>query len=220
MSALVDIRTLGKRYPPRTVAVADVSFQIHSGDRVAITGPSGCGKSTLLSILGLLDEPSEGQYHFDGRDVTHLNDRERTEIRRDDLSFVFQAFHLLDHLTAAENIEYSLFLRGVSAHEAAKRAAEALDLVGLVRRRTAMPKTLSGGEQQRVALARALSARPKLLLCDEPTGSLDSENTATVMDLLLTPALPGAVVIVTHDSEVAARCGRQIRMRDGRVVDS
>lgn len=187
---------------------------------MAIVGPSGSGKSTLLSVLGLLDTATSGSYKFNGFAVEKLGDKERTRLRRDSIGFVFQAFHLIDHLNARENVEYSLAIAGVSGPEARVITDRALTAVGLSHRVTAFPTTLSGGEQQRVAIARAIAGQPQLLLCDEPTGNLDSESSNKILELLMQSRSPqSSLVLVTHDLEVAARCTRRLHVADGVVTE-
>lgn len=218
-SAFVSAHDLGRLYAPATVALRRVSFQIHPGDTVSISGPSGSGKSTLLSILGLLDTPTSGAFLLDGEDVTRLDERERTAIRRTSLGFVFQAFHLIPHLSAVENVEYAL--DSVRPQERREVAEDSLERLGLSSRLAARPPTMSGGEQQRVAIARALARRPRLLLCDEPTGNLDSRSSAQVLDALFENATDaGALVIVTHDVGVAQRCARHLVMSDGELHEA
>ncbi len=202
------------------MALCDVSLSVHRGETLAVTGTSGSGKSTLLNMLGLLDRPDRGQYLIDGVDVAGLPDRQHTRWRSRYLSFVFQSFHLVPHLTVRENVELGLAMSAVPRRRRRAIAQGALDAVGMTHRLMASPRTLSGGEQQRVAIARAWARRPALMLCDEPTGNLDSENTAVVLALLRQLGRQAAVVIVTHDPEVAAYGDRRIHMRDGRVVET
>ncbi|MDX6738309.1 ABC transporter ATP-binding protein [Actinocorallia sp. A-T 12471] len=197
-----------------------MNFQVGAGELVAIIGPSGSGKSTLLNILGLLDRPSSGSYLLRGSDTAHLAERERTRVRAQSIGFVFQAFHLVAHKTAWANVALPLLYTRVPHRDRRRRAEEQLHRVGLGHRLDAYPATLSGGEKQRVAIARATVHGPSMLLCDEPTGNLDSETSATVMDLLDRMAGDGlAVVVVTHDPAVAARADRVLRVRDGRLAE-
>lgn len=218
MTSQIILESITKRFPPSTDALCGVDARIEEGERVAIVGPSGSGKSTLLTILGLLDVPTGGSFTLEGRDVLKLDRGERITLRRDYIGFVFQAFHLLQHLTSVENVQLALELHGVNANDAVGRAREALARVGMTHRANALPGTLSGGEQQRVAIARALAAEPKILLCDEPTGNLDSANSERILELLLEVTAASTVVIVTHSLEVAERCDRVITLHDGRVV--
>ena len=199
-------------------ALRGLSFEIRDGEFVAVTGPSGCGKSTLLNILGLLDEPSGGRYELAGRDVRSMSDAERSAARRGKLGFVFQSFHLLNRLSALENVCLPMLYAGMDAKPMRARAAELLARVGLKGKEGKIPLELSGGERQRVAVARALANGPSLILADEPTGNLDSASTREIMDLLFELNASGiTVVMVTHDRELAARAGRNLRMRDGRL---
>jgi len=199
-------------------AVRDVSLQIHEGDYVAVRGPSGCGKSTLLHMLGCVDAPSSGTLTFDARDIARLSDNERSLLRLRQIGFVFQRFFLLPMLTAAENIELPLSEAGVGKRERQSRTRELLDYVGLAARAEHRPSQLSGGEMQRVAIARALANRPRLLLADEPTGELDEATGGQIALLLDRVNQDGtALVIVTHDADLASRSHRVLMMRDGRI---
>ena len=201
-------------------ALRDVSLRIMPGDFVSIVGPSGSGKSTMLGLLGCLDIPTSGRIIVGGKTVTGLDDAERTEVRGRTIGFVFQQFHLIPHLDATGNVETALLYRGLTKAERRLRAMSALNQVGLGRRHDHRPVQLSGGEQQRVALARALVTEPKILLADEPTGALDSQNAENVMELLTNLQSPErAVVIVTHAAEVADAAYRKVSMRDGRIVN-
>ena len=202
-----------------TLALNDISLEIAPGEFVAIMGPSGCGKSTLLNVLGLLDGPSSGAYHFFGEDVARHSERQLTALRRDRIGFVFQSFNLIDDLSVAENVEVALLYRRVPAGERRRRVAQALDQVGMGHRARHRPKQLSGGQQQRVAVARALVSEPSLILADEPTGNLDTANGEAVMAMLTAAATSGVtVVMVTHSAAHAAEAQRTIRLLDGRIV--
>jgi putative ABC transport system ATP-binding protein len=201
-------------------ALRGVSVSVPAGDYAAILGPSGSGKSTLMHLLGGLDRPTTGTLRIAGRNVTELSATELARLRNRTIGFVFQSFHLLPRTTAVDNVALPLVYGAVRAGERRRRAAEMLDRVGLAHRLRHRPNQLSGGEQQRVAIARALVTRPSLLLADEPTGNLDTATGAEVLALLETLNRESgvAVVLVTHDQEVAGRATRQIRMRDGLVI--
>jgi ABC-type lipoprotein export system ATPase subunit len=201
-------------------AVDDVDLDVASGETVAVMGPSGCGKSTLLHLLGGLDRPSGGELWLAGERIDRLGERALARLRRDKVGFVFQAFHLMDELTAVENVELPALLAGRSTRRSRRQARVLLERVGLADRAGFLPSALSGGQRQRVAIARALVSDPQLVLADEPTGNLDSQ--ATIEVLRLFEALHAAgqtLVIVTHDSRIAATADRMISMRDGAFVD-
>jgi putative ABC transport system ATP-binding protein len=200
-------------------ALSGVSIRLDRGDFLAVTGPSGCGKSTLLHICGAMDRPSSGEVRLDGVALHALSDDQLTAVRRERVGFVFQFFNLLPTLTAAENVALPLLLSGVSERSAGERGRVWLERVGLADRARHFPQQLSGGEMQRVALARALAHNPTLLIADEPTGNLDSENGALVLQLLqdLNRETGVALLLATHAPDIAAAAGRVIRMRDGRV---
>ncbi|WP_129660215.1 ABC transporter ATP-binding protein/permease [Rothia uropygialis] len=205
----------------RTRVLGGVDVELRPGEMVAVVGPSGSGKSTLLHILGLLAPPTEGSYLLDGRDTAALTRAERAATRLEKISFVFQAFHLVEHKTVMANVELPLKYLGVKKHERRALAERMLNRLGLSHRRDAMPRTLSGGEKQRVAIARALVTNPKLLLCDEPTGSLDSRRSGEVMHMLRAMTGPQqTTVIVTHDPWVASQCDRSLTLDDGRLFES
>jgi putative ABC transport system ATP-binding protein len=215
---VIELAGLSRTYPgpPPVPALRPADLVIGSGDYVAVTGPSGSGKSTLLHLLGLLDAPTGGSYRLDGRDTAALNDRDRSALRGRRIGIVFQAFHLLPYRTALENVLlaelYNRTSRGARLHA----AADALQAVGLGHRFDALPTTLSGGECQRVAIARALVNQPALMLCDEPTGNLDSANAAALMGLLDELNAAGyTIVVITHDPKVAAHARRRIAISDG-----
>jgi putative ABC transport system ATP-binding protein len=202
-------------------ALRDVSIDVSPAEYVAITGPSGCGKSTLLHLLGCVDTPTSGRLSFEGRDVARLTERERSRIRLTRIGFVFQRFFLLPMLSAFENVELPQAEIGVAAAERRARTRELLDYVGLLDRGGHRPSQLSGGEMQRVAIARALANRPPLLLADEPTGELDEDTGEQVADLFDRVHRDGtAIVVVTHNAELAARAGRRLTMKRGTVVAS
>jgi len=201
-------------------AVDDVDLEVAAGETLAVMGPSGCGKSTLLHLLGGLDRPSAGEIWLNGQRVDQMSERALGRLRRDGVGFVFQAFHLMDELTAVENVELPALLAGRSPRAARRRAAELLDRVGLTDRASFLPSALSGGQRQRVAIARALSNDPLVVLADEPTGNLDSEATLDVLRLFEELHEAGqTLVIVTHDARIAATADRLVTMRDGAFVD-
>jgi len=202
-----------------THALAGVHLEIREGEYVAIAGPSGCGKSTLLAILGLLDTPSEGSYKLHGRPVTELTASERAKVRNREIGFIFQSFNLIGDLTVYENVELPLVYRGMPSSERKERVAEALERVAMAHRTKHYPSQLSGGQQQRVAVARALVGRPAILLADEPTGNLDSQNGEAVMGLLRELHRDGSTIcMVTHDTRFARHAERTVHLFDGRVV--
>jgi len=202
-----------------TTALNNVSFGITPGEFVAIMGPSGCGKSTLLNILGLLDNPSGGEYFFNGAEVSRFTERQRARMRKENIGFVFQNFNLIDELNVFENVELPLIYLGLSATERKKRVGEALEQMQITHRRKHFPLQLSGGQQQRVAVARAVVANPKLILADEPTGNLDSANGEEVMNLLERLNQQGTtLIIVTHSQRDAEYANRIIRLFDGQIV--
>lgn len=203
-----------------THALAGIHLEIERGDYLAIAGPSGCGKSTLLAILGLLDTPTEGEYWFNGRAVESLDRSERARIRNREVGFIFQSFNLIGDLSVFQNVELPLVYRGLKPRERRERVERALDQVNLFHRSQHLPSQLSGGQQQRVAVARALAGDPLILLADEPTGNLDSQNGVAVMELLDKLHAAGATVcIVTHDPNFAHYAERAVRLFDGRVVE-
>lgn len=218
---LLELDGVSRRYDvgdaEPVVALRDADLAIAEGEFVAIVGPSGSGKSTMLHLLGALDRPTSGVVRIAGRDVAGLSDEELAQLRNTEIGFVFQQFHLLARTPAIANVELPLLYAGVGRSERRRRAADALDLVGLGHRIDHRPNQLSGGEQQRVAIARALVSQPRLLLADEPTGNLDSARGEEVMRLLveLNAERGVALVVITHDEEVAALAPRQVSIRDG-----
>lgn len=215
---VVALINVSRAYPPFVTALRDVSLEIPAGQRVAILGPSGSGKSTLLGVLGLLDRPTSGHMALNGVDLTTLDERGTSRLRADSVGFVFQSFHLLPYLTARENVELSLAMKRVAKAERFDLAEAALVSVGLAHRADFRVTSLSGGEQQRVAVARALVRSPSLLLCDEPTGNLDSANAQVILELLAERRADRTTVVVTHNLDVAERLDRVVELRDGRVV--
>jgi putative ABC transport system ATP-binding protein len=215
---VIELDGLARTYPgpPPVPALRPASLVIEAGDYVAVTGPSGSGKSTLLHLLGLLDAPTGGRYLLDGVDTSALGDKDRSALRGRRIGVVFQAFHLLPYRTALENVLLAQLYNNTPRAARLQAAIEALDAVGLGHRLDALPTTLSGGESQRVAIARALVNTPSLLLCDEPTGNLDSANAAAVMGLLDELNAAGyTIVVITHDPAVAAHARRTVAISDG-----
>ena len=218
--SILRCESLGRSYASggREITVLrDITFELEAGGFLAVTGPSGSGKSTLLGLLAGLDRPTRGRVVLDGRDLAALTEDERARVRAEAVGFVFQSFHLISTLTARENVQVPLELRG---EEARPRAEELLERVGLGERGHHYPAQLSGGEQQRVAVARAFAHRPKVLFADEPTGNLDAANGRNVVALLteLNRELGTTLVLVTHEPDLAARAGRVIRLGDGALV--
>ena len=199
-------------------ALHQLDLQIGSGEYVAVMGPSGSGKSTLLNLLGLLDRPNAGTYRLEGRDVTTLSAEEQARVRSERIGFVFQSFHLVPRLTAAENIALPMVLAGIAPAERRKRVDQALNDYGLTNRAKHRPNELSGGQRQRVAIARATIMQPAVILADEPTGNLDRATGEEVMRLLEELNRNGVtLIVVTHDATLGARAGRQLRMEDGEL---
>jgi putative ABC transport system ATP-binding protein len=202
-----------------TTALNQVNFEVSDGEFVAVMGPSGCGKSTLLNIIGLLDNPSDGKYYFDGVEVSKFREKQRTNLRKGNIGFVFQSFNLIDELTVYENIELPMLYLKMSSGERKKLVTSVMERLNISHRRKHFPQQLSGGQQQRVAIARAVVANPKLILADEPTGNLDSANGAEVMKLLSELNGEGTtIVMVTHSSHDSEYAHRIVNLFDGRVV--
>ena len=202
-----------------TRALDNVSLHVKSGEFVAIMGPSGCGKSTLLNIVGLLDNPSAGQYLFDNHEVGHLKERNRTQLRKGNIGFVFQSFNLIDELNVFENVELPLIYLNLKTSQRKEMVEKVLERMKISHRRKHFPQQLSGGQQQRVAIARAVVANPKLILADEPTGNLDSKNGLQVMNLLTELNREGTtIVMVTHSLHDAGFAHRVINLFDGKVL--
>jgi ABC-type lipoprotein export system ATPase subunit len=221
--AVVELTGIGKRFPgdPPVDAVAGVDLVVDEGDWLAIVGPSGSGKSTLLHIIGCLDEHTSGSYRFDGIEVSELTDRQRAGLRCRGIGFVFQSFHLLGQRSVTENVMIADIYPRAPRQGRRARALAALDLVELAHRADFLPTRLSGGERQRVAIARALTGAPRLLLCDEPTGNLDSAATANVLGVFQQLNDRGmTIVMITHEPDVAARAGRRARLSDGALVEA
>ena len=204
-----------------TIALNKVSLEVKDGEFVAIMGPSGCGKSTLLNIMGLLDNPSEGNYYLADQEVGHLKEKDRTRVRKGNIGFVFQSFNLIDELNVFENVELPLTYLGVKPAERRKRVTEILQRMNISHRAAHYPQQLSGGQQQRVAIARAVVSNPKIILADEPTGNLDSRNGKEVMTLLKELNREGTtIVMVTHSKHDAGFAHRVINLFDGSIVSS
>lgn len=220
----VNLKGIGRTYPgpPPVAALRSVDLQVKTGDYVAVIGPSGSGKSTLLNLLGLLDRPTDGTYTLGGIDVSRLDEKGRAAYRGQQIGFVFQAFHLIDHQSAIENVLLAALYQPEKMPRAALKtqAKRVLEQVGMGHRLNAPPSTLSGGERQRVAIARALMNKPALLLCDEPTGNLDSVNAHKVLEMLQEVNQSGqTVVVITHDATVAAAANRRVSITDGILTD-
>lgn len=202
-----------------TTALNKVNLEVNSGEFVAVMGPSGCGKSTLLNIIGLLDNPSDGELYFDGVEVAKHKERQRTNLRKGNIGFVFQSFNLIDELTVYENVELPLLYMNVSSSERKKKVNEVLDRMKIAHRKKHFPQQLSGGQQQRVAISRAVVTHPKLILADEPTGNLDSANGEEVMGLLTELNKEGTTIImVTHSPSDADKAHRIVQLFDGHIV--
>ena len=214
-----DLKKIYTTEEVETTALSSVNIEIQKGEFVAIMGPSGCGKSTLLNVLGLLDNPSEGEYHLLDQEVSRYSERRRASLRKANIGFVFQSFNLIDELTVYENVELPLLYLGMSSSERKQRVGEVLDQMDITHRKTHFPQQLSGGQQQRVAVARAVVAQPKLILADEPTGNLDSKNGDEVMSLLTGLNEGGTTIaMVTHSPAYAEYAHRTIHLFDGHVV--
>jgi len=221
MIKITDLQKFYRTEEVETVALNNLSIEVQKGEFVAVMGPSGCGKSTLLNIIGLLDDLDEGSYKFNDIEVAHFNERKRSDLRKHNIGFVFQSFNLIDELTVFDTVELPLIYTKVPAAERKKRVEEVLEKVQIMHRRNHFPQQLSGGQQQRVAVARAVVNNPKLILADEPTGNLDSNNGNEVMQLLTELNEQGTtIVMVTHSEHDARYSDRIIRMLDGQVVMS
>jgi putative ABC transport system ATP-binding protein len=219
MIRIVDLQKVYTTEEVETTALNDVNLQIKEGEFIAIMGPSGCGKSTLLNLLGLLDNPTSGEYFFLGTEVSKFSERQRAMMRKNNIGFVFQSFNLIDELTVFENVELPLLYLGYSASERKKRVEESLTQMEIMHRRNHFPQQLSGGQQQRVAVARAIVARPKLILADEPTGNLDSAHGDEVMKILEDLNNNGTTIImVTHSPMYAEYSQRIVHLFDGQIV--
>jgi len=219
MIKTVNLQKVFRTEEVQTLALNNVNIEVNEGEFVAIMGPSGCGKSTLLNILGLLDNPTAGEYYLNGTEVSKYTEAQRTSLRKGVIGFVFQSFNLIDELNVYENIELPLLYMGVPASERKQRIEQAMERMAISHRAKHFPQQLSGGQQQRVAIARAVVANPKLILADEPTGNLDSKNGKEVMDLLKELNKEGStIVMVTHSQHDAGFADRVINLFDGQVV--
>ncbi len=220
---MIKVENLSKSFRTEeveTIALNGVSFEVKDGEFVAIMGPSGCGKSTLLNILGLLDNPTGGKYWLDGNEVSALKEKDRTDVRKGQIGFVFQSFNLIDELNVEENIELPLTYLNIPAKERKQRVQEIMKRMAISHRAKHFPHQLSGGQQQRVAIARAVVFDPKIILADEPTGNLDSKNGIEVMKLLTELNREGTtIVMVTHSDRDASMAQRVIKLFDGKVVE-
>ncbi|MDH6309516.1 putative ABC transport system ATP-binding protein [Dysgonomonas sp. PFB1-18] len=219
MIQIKDLRKVFRTEEIETMALNSISMHVRKGEFITIMGPSGCGKSTLLNILGLLDNPTSGNYLLDGTEVGNLKEKDRTLTRKGNIGFVFQSFNLIEEMTVFENVELPLTYLKVKASERKQRVEETLKRMSIGHRSGHFPNQLSGGQQQRVAIARAVIANPKLILADEPTGNLDSKNGKDVMDLLTELNREGAtIVMVTHSQHDASFAHRTINLFDGQIV--
>jgi putative ABC transport system ATP-binding protein len=219
MIKTIDLIKIFRTEEVETTALNKVNLSIEKGEFVAIMGPSGCGKSTLLNIIGLLDNPTDGQYFFNGEEVSKFKERQRTNLRKGNIGFVFQSFNLIDELTVYENVELPLLYLKVSPSERRKKVTAVLERMKISHRKKHFPQQLSGGQQQRVAISRAVVTRPMLILADEPTGNLDSTNGEEVMNLLTELNNEGTtIVMVTHSPSDADKAHRIIQLFDGHIV--
>lgn len=223
METLIRVLDMCKIYNPgenEVRALDHVSLEINRGEFVAIIGHSGSGKSTLMNMLGCLDVPTSGSYYLNGKDVSMMKDNQLSEIRNQEIGFIFQGFNLIANLNAIENVELPLIYRGIGKGERHRLAEEALKKVGLEKRMGHRPSEMSGGQQQRVAIARAIAAEPPVILADEPTGNLDSASTQEIMEILKGLHRAGrSVILITHDNEIADQAKRVVRILDGRIVE-
>lgn len=220
MLTMTDVKKIFRTDLVETHALRDFNLQVDEGEFVAVTGPSGSGKTTFLNIAGLLETFDGGTFKLDGQDVSHLNDKKRSQLRNEKIGFIFQSFNLIPDLNLFDNVDVPLRYRGFNGSERKKRIEQSLELVGLANRMKHLPSQLSGGQQQRVAIARALAGNPRFLLADEPTGNLDTKMALSVMDLLKQINNEGTtIVMVTHDQDLAQQAKRNIYVRDGQVSE-
>lgn len=221
MSILIQIEDLCKVYNPgenEVRALDHVNLTVNTGEYVAIIGQSGSGKSTLMNMIGCLDVPTSGEYILNGQNVSHLTDDELSDIRNQEIGFIFQGFNLIPSFTAVENVELPLLYRGIGKRERHELAVKALEKVGLAQRMGHRPSEMSGGQQQRVAIARAIAQAPPVILADEPTGNLDSSSSKEIIQILKELHKEGrTVILITHDNEIAAQAKRVIRIKDGKI---
>jgi putative ABC transport system ATP-binding protein len=220
---LIRVQDMCKIYNPgenEVRALDHVNLEINRGEFVAIIGHSGSGKSTLMNMLGCLDVPTSGMYYLNGKDVSTMKDNQLSEIRNQEIGFIFQGFNLIANLNAMENVELPLIYRGIGKGERHRLAKEALTKVGLSKRMEHKPSEMSGGQQQRVAIARAIAAEPPVILADEPTGNLDSASTKEIMEILKSLHEAGrSVILITHDNDIADQAKRVVRILDGKIVE-
>jgi len=220
MLKMTDVKKVFRTDLVETHALRDFNLHVGEGDFVAVTGPSGSGKTTFLNIAGLLETFTGGTYELDGQDVSHLNDKKRSQLRNEKIGFIFQSFNLIPDLNLFDNVDVPLRYRGFNSAQRKKRIENSLEMVGLAQRMKHLPSQLSGGQQQRVAIARALAGEPRFLLADEPTGNLDTQMANSVMDLLKSINAAGTTIImVTHDGQLASQARRNIYVRDGKVSE-
>ncbi|GFI29240.1 MAG: ABC transporter ATP-binding protein [Lachnospiraceae bacterium] len=223
MENLIRVQDMCKIYNPgenEVRALDHVNLEINRGEFVAIIGHSGSGKSTLMNMLGCLDVPTSGMYYLNGKDVSTMKDNQLSEIRNQEIGFIFQGFNLIANLNAMENVELPLIYRGIGKGERHRLAKEALTKVGLSKRMEHKPSEMSGGQQQRVAIARAIAAEPPVILADEPTGNLDSASTKEIMEILKSLHEAGrSVILITHDNDIADQAKRVVRILDGKIVE-
>lgn len=223
MGALIEIKDMYKIYYPgenEVYALNGVTFTVEKGEFIAVIGHSGSGKSTLMNMIGCLDTPTKGTYFLNGRDVSRLSDNELSDIRNQEIGFIFQGFNLITNLDALANVELPLIYRGMDKKTRREIAVSSLEMVGLGERIHHKPSQMSGGQQQRVAVARAIAARPPVILADEPTGNLDSRATWEILDILKELHRSGrTVIVITHDPEIADQAERVIRIRDGKITE-